>query len=66
MPAARSLCASSIQDHTSAILNFFLDSLRALKAPFLIGGDDIKGEGKSTVTVGKTIIINSSFGLMRR
>ena len=64
MPAAHSLCASSIQDHASAIRNFFLDSLSALKAPFWSGGDDVIGEGNCTV--GKAVLINSSFGLMSR
>ena len=64
MPAAHSLCASSIQDHTSAILNFFLDSRSALKAPLLVVGDDLKGVGNSAV--GKAIIIHSSFGFVCR
>ena len=49
MPAAHSLCATCIQDHAGAILNFFLDSLGAFQAPLLVVGDDLKGVGNSAV-----------------
>ena len=55
MPAAHSLCATCVQDHAGTILNFFLDSLGALKAPLLVVGDDLKGVGNSAV--GKAILV---------